>query len=82
MGTNPKIDKIHEAWFEFEHCLHSERAAAEGRLNQLLDSIVAESQGQCTRDQILDHLFSSYKVYKSQRCSNEKVQIVQMQVKS
>ena len=81
MGHNPKTADIFEAWFEWEHCEPSKRKEQEAGLNRLLDAIAAESKGECTRDQILDHLFSAYKDYKTERRRNAQIQIARMKVK-
>jgi hypothetical protein len=81
MGQNPKVTDIFAAWFAAEHCEPSKRAEKESELNRLLDAIVAESQGQCTRDQILDHLFSSYKDYRAEQRKAAKLQVAQQALK-
>lgn len=81
MARNPKIEKILEAWWNYDHCEPAKRSESEIALNQLLDAVVVASQGQCTRDQVLDHLFSSYKEYRTERRKNSKVQIAQVKVK-
>jgi hypothetical protein len=75
MARNPKIEAILTAWWESEHCERTKRAEAENALNRLLDGVVNESQGQFTRDQILDNLFSAYKDYRIEKRRNEQVQI-------
>jgi hypothetical protein len=81
MSRNPRIEQILEAWFELEHCDFSERSKAEAALNQLLDSVVADSDGQFTREQILDHLFTQYKEFRSARRKELRLQISQASVK-
>lgn len=81
MARNPKTETILEAWWELDHCEAAGRAESEVALNQLLDVIVLESQGQCNRDQILDHLFSSYKEYRSEKRKKAQVQIAQVVIK-
>ena len=80
MPDSPKAARIFEAWWELEHCLPAERAQAEAELNRLVDAIVAESQNQCNREQILDHLFSPYKEYRTARRKKAQVQIAQTKV--
>jgi hypothetical protein len=82
MGRNARIEGILQAWFEFDHCDASMRATAETALNQLLDSVVADSKGHITRDQILDHLFPAYKDFRGNKFREEKLKIAQAQVKN
>ena len=77
MARNPKIEKILEAWWELDHCEPAKRSEAEAELNQLLDSIVAESNGQCNRDQVLNHLFSRFNDYRREKRNKAQLQIAQ-----
>jgi hypothetical protein len=82
MGRNARVEGILQAWFELDHCAAPARAAAEATLNRLLDSVVEDSKGQFTRDQILDHLFPSYKDFRATKYREEKLKIAQAQVKN
>ena len=80
MPNSPKVEKIFEAWWELEHCPPAHRGQAEAELNRLVDAIVAESQNQCNREQILDHLFCPYKEYRKVKRKNAQLQIAQSKV--
>jgi hypothetical protein len=81
MGRQPEIEKILEAWWDLDHCAPPERAKAESKLNQLLDSAVAKSQALYTRHQIRDALYNHYKSYRLEKHKNEKVEVAQSAMK-
>jgi hypothetical protein len=77
MARNPEIEKILEAWWEWDHCVPANRAESKQRLDGLLNVIVAKGQNQHTREQILDYLWPQYRDFRLQRKRQEQVGVVQ-----
>jgi hypothetical protein len=77
MAKNPEIEEIFDAWWDLFHCVPSDRARAEKRLNDLVDKVVARSNSVVTRDQILNHLWPQYRDDYRVRRTKESVQIQQ-----
>jgi hypothetical protein len=81
MARNPEIEAILETWNQAERCPPTERTKAMGRLNDLLDVVVARSQGQFTRDQVLDFLWPQYREFCRARKQSAKVSIAREAMK-
>lgn len=81
MGRNPEIEKILEAWWQFDHSLPSGGPASKRQLDELLDVVVLKSKELCTRDQILDFLWPQYKAYRAEKHRAEKLAVAQSAMK-
>ena len=81
MPRNPAKEKILEAWYELTHGEPSKRAEAYDLRNKLVDEIVSKSEGQLTREQILDSLFSEFKELRKQKLKKGSVEVAQSALK-
>jgi hypothetical protein len=72
---NPKIEAILEAWHNLEICAPPDKGDAHCRLNDLLDEVIGDTN--FTRNQILDHLFSQFKDFKTQMRKTAKILVAQ-----
>jgi hypothetical protein len=81
MARNPEIEHILEAWWQLDHCHPSEKAKSRTKLNELLDAVIAKSDGAFMRDQIQNSLYSQYKDYCVGKRRAERVSVVQSAMK-
>jgi hypothetical protein len=61
MGRNAEIEALFEAWYDRDHCLPPEKAAAQRKLNALVDGIVAKAGGRIYRDHVFNAFWAEYR---------------------
>lgn len=75
MSRNPKIEKILQAWWEFDHCAPKEKKAFDQRLTSLIEQALGGAP--YTKDQVLNYLHSQYLDFRKQKKASEKVSVAQ-----
>lgn len=71
MARNPLIEAIHAARYDLETCARHERAARQGRLEELLRQALERNNSTASPDQLLDALFDDYREFKRARKREE-----------
>ena len=71
MARNPLIEAIHAARYDLETCARHERAACQGRLDELLRQALGRSGSTASPDHLLDALFDDYREFKRAKKQEE-----------
>jgi hypothetical protein len=81
VSRNPQKEKILEAWCDLIEGDPGKRAEAYERRNKLVDEIASKSEGQLTREQILDSLYPDLKELRKQKRKAASIQVAQAAMK-